>query len=53
MRLFKNIKKKSPHYRHLSNKWVQRHATLKENIRQKHKDSLEWIGTNFPGKEQL
>ena len=53
MRLFKNIKKKSPHYRHLSNKWAQRHATLKDNIRQKHKDSLEWIGTNFPGKEQL
>lgn len=53
MRLFKNIKKKSPQYNHLSKKWAKRHATTKQTIVQKHKDALDWIGTNFPGKEQL
>lgn len=53
MRLFKNIKKKSPHYSHLSKRWAIKHATVKENLLKKHKDSLDWIGTNFPGKEQL
>lgn len=52
MRLFKNIKKKSPHYSHLSKKWATRNAQAKENLWQKHKESLHWL-SNLPGREQL
>ncbi len=53
MRLFKNIKRKSPHYNYLSKKWTKRHANATQIILQKHKDTLDWLGTNLPGKEQI
>lgn len=53
MRLFKNIKKKSPQYKHLSKKWATRHAQVKNTLTEKHKESLNWLGENLPGKEHI
>ncbi len=36
-------KKYKPHYYHLRDTWTEKHKKLKENLWEKHKESLDWI----------
>jgi len=52
--LFKNIpSQKKSSYHKLKNKWVKRHASLKEKLLTTHKDSLDWLVKNLPAKHHL
>ncbi len=47
------VKKHNPHYKHLSKKWTAKHRVLKRKVWDKHKDALEWVSKNLPGKEHI
>lgn len=52
--LFKNLpSQKKSSYHKLKNKWVKRHASLKEKLLTSHKDSLDWLVKNLPAKHHL
>lgn len=40
-------------YQKLHAKWSKRHATLKEKLVSKHKESLDWLSKNIPAKEHI
>ncbi len=54
MPFFKKSKKGhySP-YKKLQAKWVTRHASLKEQLLTKHRDSLDWLAENMPAKHHI
>lgn len=47
------VKKHNPQYKHLSKKWTAKHRVLKRKVWDKHKDALEWVSKNLPGKEHI
>ncbi|MBI5045046.1 MAG: hypothetical protein HZC02_03905 [Candidatus Levybacteria bacterium] len=40
-------------YQKLHAKWSERHASLKEKLFLKHKESIDWIAKNVPGKHHI
>lgn len=40
------VKKKSIHYKRLSEKWIARHKALQKEIFEKHKESFDWLIDN-------
>lgn len=42
---------KKPHYEHLRNKWADKHRSLQNKIWDKHKEALNWVGRNIPGRQ--
>lgn len=53
MPFFKSSKKPASHYKRLQSKWVERHASLKEQLLTRHRDSLDWLAENMPAKHHI
>lgn len=46
-----NFISNKPHYEALRKKWVARHRNIQQNLWDKHKDSLQWLGKNISPKK--
>lgn len=53
MPFFKSSNKPVSHYKKLQSKWVERHASLKEQLLTRHRDSLDWLAENMPAKHHI
>lgn len=54
MRLLKQLfPHRNPKYHTLKERWVKRHAGIKEQLLTKHKDSLDWLTKNLPAKHHI
>ncbi len=53
MRLFAKPQNKISPYHKLHAKWTQRHASLKEKLVSKHKESVDWVAKNIPAKHHI
>jgi hypothetical protein len=53
MPFFKNSKTQATPYKKLHSKWVNRHATIKEKLLTRHRDSLDWLADNIPAKHHI
>lgn len=53
MSLLTGVSSQPSNYQKLHAKWSKRHATLKEKLVSKHKESLDWLSKNIPAKEHI